>query len=113
MIIIRNYKEEDAIETGKLIADTFGEFNLSALSPEERELALGPFRHHPRLSAGAGLGRGAVRVHRARVGDASRHRGFDSIHGYGLPIRWVVRPAAGPGSRHGDRLRPCSCRSTA
>ena len=45
MITIRNYKESDAGEVGRLIADTYSEFNLSFASPEERVLFLGPFRH--------------------------------------------------------------------
>jgi GNAT superfamily N-acetyltransferase len=43
MIIIRNYREEDAERVGWLIADTYGEFNLSFAPPEEREPFLGPF----------------------------------------------------------------------
>jgi predicted N-acetyltransferase YhbS len=44
-IVIRPYRESDAVSVGRLIADTFGEFNLAYASPEERELLLGPFRH--------------------------------------------------------------------
>jgi GNAT superfamily N-acetyltransferase len=42
---IRRYREADAIEVGRLIADTFGQFNLSYAPPREREKLLGPFRH--------------------------------------------------------------------
>ena len=45
MTIIRNYRESDAEGVGRLIADTFGDFNLSYASPEERDTLLGPFRH--------------------------------------------------------------------
>jgi putative acetyltransferase len=45
MITIRNYTENDAEEVGRLIADTYAEFNLSFASPEDRNLMLGPFRH--------------------------------------------------------------------
>lgn len=45
MINIRPYLESDAESVGKLIADTFSEFNLSFASPAERDLFLGPFRH--------------------------------------------------------------------
>jgi GNAT superfamily N-acetyltransferase len=45
MITIRDYREGDAASVGRLIADTFGEFNLSYASPEDRDRLLGPFRH--------------------------------------------------------------------
>ena len=45
MITVRPYREEDAASVGKLIADTFGEFNLAFAPPEQRDLFLGPFRH--------------------------------------------------------------------
>ena len=44
-ITIRDYHEDDAQAVGQLIADTYGEFNLSFASPEERALLLGPFHH--------------------------------------------------------------------
>ena len=44
-IEIRPYRETDAQAVGRLIADTFGKFNLSSVMPEERDLLLGPFRH--------------------------------------------------------------------
>jgi len=44
MITIRRYRESDAENVGKLIADTYSEFNLSYASPEERALLLGPFQ---------------------------------------------------------------------
>lgn len=44
-ITIRDYHEDDAPNVGRLIADTFGEFNLAYASPQERVLLLGPFQH--------------------------------------------------------------------
>ena len=44
-MVIRPYRETDAQAVGRLIADTFSQFNLSSLMPEERGLLLGPFRH--------------------------------------------------------------------
>ena len=45
MISIRDYCESDAESVGRLIADTYAAFNLAHVSPEERDLFLGPFRH--------------------------------------------------------------------
>jgi predicted N-acetyltransferase YhbS len=45
MITIRDYTESDAPEVGRLISDTYSEFNLFFATPEERDLMLGPFRH--------------------------------------------------------------------
>jgi len=45
MIRIRPYRESDANSVGRLIADTYGKFNLSFAPPEQRGLFLGPFRH--------------------------------------------------------------------
>ena len=45
MIAIRNYIKENAPEVGRLIADTYREFNLSFASPEDQAKLLGPFRH--------------------------------------------------------------------
>lgn len=45
MTTIRCYQETDAESVGKLIADTYSEFNLSFVPPEELGLFLGPFRH--------------------------------------------------------------------
>ena len=45
MITIRDYTDNDAGEAGRLIADTYGEFNLSFASPEDRALMLGPFAY--------------------------------------------------------------------
>ncbi len=45
MISIRNYKKSDAESVGRLIADTYSEFNLSFVSSEELGLFLGPFRY--------------------------------------------------------------------
>jgi len=43
MIVIRDYREADEEAVGRLIADTYGTFNLSFLTPEERAPFLGPF----------------------------------------------------------------------
>ena len=45
MITIRCYQESDAQSVGRLIADTYGEFNLSFVPPEARDPFLGPFRY--------------------------------------------------------------------
>lgn len=45
MIAIRDYRENDAPAVGQLIADTYGQYNLSFASPEEKALLLGPFQH--------------------------------------------------------------------
>lgn len=45
MITIRNYQDSDAPEVGRLIADTYSEYNLSFATPEDRALMLGPFKH--------------------------------------------------------------------
>jgi len=45
MLTIRPYRESDAESVGRLIADTYSEFNLSFASSEERAKLLGPFRH--------------------------------------------------------------------
>ena len=42
---IRRYRRTDAVEAGRLIAETFRRFNLSYASPDEQEKLLGPFRH--------------------------------------------------------------------
>ena len=45
MITIRAYRESDAPAVGRLIADTYSEYNLDFLPPEDRDPFLGPFRH--------------------------------------------------------------------
>jgi GNAT superfamily N-acetyltransferase len=45
MITIRSYKESDAGSVGRLIADTYSEFNLSFVPSAELDLFLGPFRY--------------------------------------------------------------------
>ena len=45
MITVRYYHESDSQAVGRLIANTYGEFNLSFAPPEERGPFLGPFRH--------------------------------------------------------------------
>lgn len=42
---IRRFRTTDAREVGRLIADTFREFNLAYAPPDEQEKLLGPFRH--------------------------------------------------------------------
>ena len=44
-IRIRPYRSSDAVEVGRLIADTFREFNLAYACSDEQEKLLGPFRH--------------------------------------------------------------------
>lgn len=44
-ITVRNYREEDASSVGRLIADTYGEYNLDFLPTEARGPFLGPFQH--------------------------------------------------------------------
>ncbi len=61
-IEIRPYREPDALAVGRLIADTFGEFNLSSVTAEERDLLLGPFRH----------ARSPERVHQEAIAEAIR-----------------------------------------
>jgi len=46
VISIRDYYQaSDAGEVGRLIADTYGRFNLAFATPHEKDLLLGPFRH--------------------------------------------------------------------
>jgi GNAT superfamily N-acetyltransferase len=45
VVTIRRYRESDAQSAGRLIADTFSEFNLSFASPAQRDQFLGPFQH--------------------------------------------------------------------
>lgn len=45
MIKIRKYRESDAFTVGRLIAETYSEFNLSFVPPDELGLFLGPFRN--------------------------------------------------------------------
>ena len=45
MITVRDYQESDAPTVGRIIADTFGGFDLDFAPPERRYLYLGPFRH--------------------------------------------------------------------
>ena len=45
MITIREYEEHEAQSVGRLIADTYSEFNLSFATPEELADCLGPFRY--------------------------------------------------------------------
>ena len=45
MIVVRDYRDDDAESVGRLIADTYSKFNLSFAPPEERSFFLGPFKH--------------------------------------------------------------------
>ncbi|MGD8457377.1 MAG: GNAT family N-acetyltransferase [Anaerolineales bacterium] len=45
MITIRLYKKSDAVDVGRLIADTYSEYNLSFLPAENQGPYLGPFRY--------------------------------------------------------------------
>ena len=45
LITIRCYEERDSESVGKLIADTYREFNLTFASPEQVGLFLGPFQY--------------------------------------------------------------------
>ena len=62
MISIRAYRESDAESVGRLIADTYGEFNLDFASPEEKLKLLGPFQH----------ARSTDEAHRAAIAGALR-----------------------------------------
>ena len=45
MIKIRSYLESDSETVGRLVADTYGQYNLTFLPLEERALYLGPFQY--------------------------------------------------------------------
>ena len=45
MIRIRSYIESDAAEVGRLITDTYSEFNLAFAATGDRDRMLGPFRY--------------------------------------------------------------------
>jgi GNAT superfamily N-acetyltransferase len=62
MIILRPYRESDAPSVGRLIADTFEQFNLAYASPEERDQLLGPFLY----------ARSPEPYHRAAIAEAIR-----------------------------------------
>jgi GNAT superfamily N-acetyltransferase len=51
MILIRDYFESDAVNVGILIADTYGEYNLTFASPEQKRALLGPFQFARSLDA--------------------------------------------------------------
>ena len=44
-IAVREYHEDDAPSVGRLIADTYGEYNLDFLPVKARGPFLGPFQH--------------------------------------------------------------------
>ena len=62
MISIRTYDESDAGSVGRLIADTYGDFNLDFASPEEKAKLLGPFQ----------FARSADEAHRLAIAQAIR-----------------------------------------
>ncbi len=62
MISIRTYRESDAENVGRLIADTYGDFNLDFASPDEKQKLLGPFQH----------ARSTDEAHRAAIAEALR-----------------------------------------
>ena len=43
MFTIRRYQKSDVEQVGILIAETYGDFNLSEMTPEKRQAMLGPF----------------------------------------------------------------------
>ncbi|PKO12897.1 MAG: hypothetical protein CVU39_21555 [Chloroflexi bacterium HGW-Chloroflexi-10] len=45
MLTIRSYRNEDAEQAGRLIADTYTKFNLAFVPTDELPLFLGPFQH--------------------------------------------------------------------
>jgi GNAT superfamily N-acetyltransferase len=45
VVTISAFEEQHSEAVGRLIADTYGKFNLSFASPAERALLLGPFQH--------------------------------------------------------------------
>ena len=45
MVTIRLFEERDVVGIGRLIADTYSQFNLSFLPEEQMGLFLGPFQH--------------------------------------------------------------------
>ena len=79
-IDIRSYREEDAPEVGRLIADTFGQFNLSYATEEERALLLGPFLH----------ARSAEKAHQEAIARAI-HSEMVLVAEYGGEIAGVLR----------------------
>jgi predicted N-acetyltransferase YhbS len=62
MSFIRRYEEADAERVGRLIADTYGTFNLPQVSPEQHRAMLGPFANAASAEAS----------HRAAIADAIR-----------------------------------------
>jgi GNAT superfamily N-acetyltransferase len=57
---IHEYTETDTERIGVLIADSYGEFNLADMTPERRDLMLGPFA----------FARSPLAVHREAISDA-------------------------------------------
>jgi GNAT superfamily N-acetyltransferase len=62
LIVLRPYIESDAPVVGRLIADTFGAYNLREFTPEARNALLGPFLH----------ARSPEPEHRAAIAEALR-----------------------------------------
>jgi GNAT superfamily N-acetyltransferase len=62
LIVLRPYVESDAPAVGRLVADTFGAYNLGEFSPQARDALLGPFLH----------ARSPEPAHRAAIAEALR-----------------------------------------
>ena len=60
MFTIRRYQKNDAAQVGILIADTYGNYNLSEMTPEQRAAMLGPFA----------FARSSAPEHREAIADA-------------------------------------------
>jgi len=61
--LIRAYRETDASAVGVLIAETYADYNLGFLDPEEVGAYLGPFQHADSSDPG----------HRQAIADAIRN----------------------------------------
>ncbi len=62
MSTIREYEECDALAVGRLIADTYSEFNLDFATPRQKEQFLGPFQY----------ARSPERAHQEAIAEAIR-----------------------------------------
>jgi GNAT superfamily N-acetyltransferase len=96
MLLIREYLEErDAPAVGRLIADTFSEFNLTFAPTEERNLHLGPFQYARSLEAGHQTE--IARLIRAEMVYVAEEEGEivgmlrGNLHGYGRLLSLYVR----------------------
>jgi GNAT superfamily N-acetyltransferase len=45
LVVIRPYRKQDAVEIGKIIADTYTTYNLSHIDTQDLSLYLGPFAY--------------------------------------------------------------------